>query len=274
MKDPRGLRPLALLVVVAVGFLVLSSVSAPSALASPSSSAVTGSVTGPNVLAIGGSVDIAINGTGGPAFAANGTQVGNLTYYASVEGTSLTGVGVTPAQHAITNHTAETPLLTVGSVAETLTVLVLLSSVYGHQNVSTNLTYTVVVVQPYVVSATIVNPGPSAVLGFSVVINLDGNPVGKVSVPNLGPGKEYNLSFDYATLGLSAGEHTFSISLSNEHGLVTFAGGATSFSQSFYIEGASPNYTLWYVVGGVAFVGVLFIFMTRVAARRRGAIRK
>jgi CARDB len=265
---------------LAVGFALLALVLGASVGAIPTARGaapgvpVTGQVTGPNVVATGGQVHLTINGTGGPAFAANGTLVGNLTYYASIAGTDTSTVSITPATGTITPGHPATATLAAGTIVQVLTVTVLLASVYKTENVSTNLTYTLPVVQPYVLSATIVNAGTTTVLAFPVVVDLDGSPVGSVTVPTLSPGVDYNLSFRYATLGLSSGSHTFTISLESAHGLVTFSNGAVAYSQTFYVAGAATDYTVWYVVGAVAFIGVLFIFMTRVAARRRGALRK
>lgn len=239
-----------------------------------SSNPVTGSVKGPSVLSTQATTHLTLNASGGPAFAANGTQIGNLTYYASIAGSDLTGVSLSPSTNAFVLGKPLSPLLTVGTTPEVLTITVELASVYQKLNETTNLTYTVTVVQPYVLATTIYNPGSTTVLAFTVDIDLDGGLVGNVSVPSITPHGEYNLSFQYPTLGLAAGTHTFTITLANEQGLVTFAGGATSYAKSFYVPGAAPDYTVWYVLGVVAFVGVLFIWMTRVAARRRGAVRK
>ena len=87
-------RPLvgAVLVVVVLGLVLggLASV-VPDARAASSSSSVTGSVQGPHVIAIGGKTTLTLNATGGPAFAANGTLVGNVTNDSSNAGTDHTG---------------------------------------------------------------------------------------------------------------------------------------------------------------------------------------
>ena len=235
---------------------------------------VTASVGGTHLLAVSGHAGYYFNATGGPAYAPNGSRVGNLTYYASIAGANTTGISLNPDQDAIFNGTAPVSTLTVGTVAETLTINVMFSSIYAGANESVNLTYTVNVVQPYLVSAVIEDVSSADVLSFPVIVSLDGAPVGTVTVATLTPDSPYHLSFSYLTLGLSAGWHTFSISLASQHGLVEFSGGATTFSESIYIPGPAPDYTLWYVVGVVAFVGTIFILVTRVAARRRGASRK
>jgi hypothetical protein len=246
----------------------------PSGLAPAASTPVTASIGGTHLLPANGHAGYFFNATGGPAYAANGSRVGNLTYYANIAAVNTTGVTLNPDQDSIFNGTAPVSTLTVGAVAETLTIHVMFSSIYQGANESVNLTYTVNVVLPYVVSATIEDVSSSDVLSFPVVVSLDGAPVGTVTVATLTPNTPFHLSFSYLTLGLSAGWHTFSISLASQHGLVAFAGGATTFSESIYIPGPAPDYTLWYVVGIVAFVGTIFILVTRVAARRRGANRK
>ena len=263
----------SLLVLVGVALAVLVLPALPGAHAA-TANPVSGSVSGPGVVATQGNVSVRINATGGPAVAANGTLVGNLTYYASVSGTNLTGVSISPTTARLEAGVPYSAVLTAGGTAERLTVTVMVSSVLGTQNVSNNFSYSVPVVRPYVLSATIVNTGSVAALGFPLVVRLDGYAVGTVRVPTIPVGGQYNLSFEYPTLGLAAGDHTFSISLANAHGLLRFPGGATTYSVTFYVAGPAPSYTLYYALGIVAVVGVVFIYMTRVAARRRGAVRK
>jgi hypothetical protein len=235
---------------------------------------LVGNITGPTVLGYNTNKYYTINGTGGPAYAANGTLIGNVTYFASVTGENLTGVSITPSESAITNVSGHPTLLAVGNIAEVLTIVVEVSSTYQAENDSINLTYVVTVVQPYTLTVTLVSNSASTILGFPLTVALDGTPVGTIHVPSLTAGETYPATFSYATLSLGAGTHTFTVSLVNEHGLVTFQGGATSFSASFYIPGPPPDYTLWYVAGAVAFFGAIFIFVTRVAARRRNPARK
>jgi hypothetical protein len=240
----------------------------------PATTPVTGNITGKNVLAISGAAYYVINGTGGPAFAANGTQVGNFTYYASVAAANTSGISITPSEGVIDNFTGVKAQLTVGTIPETLTIVVLFASVYQTANQSTNVTYTVTVVQPYVLTLNLISTSSSTIEGFILNVFLDGTPVGTLSIPSLTAKQSYTATFQYATLGLSPGEHTFTVSLTNEHGLVTFQGGGSSYSETFWVPGNAPDYTLWYIAGAVAFFGALFILVTRVAARRRNPSKK
>lgn len=273
MKVGRTIAVVALLCLASV--LGLGATGMASAHPGPSSSTVVkGNVSGITVLAYHGGASYFINASGGPAFAANGTLVGNLTYYASVTAQNLTGLAIYPAKATFTGSTPQVTHLTVGTVSEVVAIVVEIASVYRTANVSTNLTYSVNVVQPYVLSMSLVSDSSSTILAFVLTVDLDGAPVGTLSVPSLTAKQSYTATFQYATTGLSPGTHTFTVSLANEHGLVTFAGGATTYSESFYVPGPPPDYTLWYVAGAVAFFGAIFIFVTRVAARRRAPARK
>ncbi len=269
-------RPLAVLLVVlflSAAFAALP-LSAPSARASSSSHPVSGSITGKTVLAYNGAAEYTINGTGGPALAANGTITGNLSYYLRLSGANLTGVSIAPSSGRILTNITSQVDLTVSNVSEVITIYVLLASVLNTSNESTNLTLQVTVVQPYVLSTTLYNLGNSSITSFPIVVNLDGVPVGNVSVPTMLPRATYHFVFKYATVGLGAGTHTFTLFLTTVHGLVRFANGTTVYSVSFSIPEPPPSDTLWYVSGAVAFLGALFIFGARVGARRRGTSKK
>jgi hypothetical protein len=253
--------------------LVALPVGAPGARAA-ASAPVTGSIVGKSVLGFDTSSSYTINGTGGPAVAANGTIVGNLSFYVSVVGVNTTGVSVAPSTGKVLTGIPGTVDLTVSNVSEVLTLNVLLASTLNASNASTNFSIQVAIVQPYVLSTTIYNLSNATVASFVVLVDLDGAPVGNVSVPTMTPKSTYHFEFKYAVTGLSTGSHTFAVYLTTVHGLVRFANGTTVYTVTFTIPGPAPNYTLWYVAGVAAFLGALFIFGAFVGARRRGTSKK
>jgi len=274
-RRPVVLALAVFMLLLVPGFLAAATLaSAPARAASASSPPVTGSITGPTLVPINSTTQYHIAGWGGPGVAANGSLIGNVKYFSNPVGPNLTGVSISPPTANFTSNRSIAVNLVVATAAETLTLDIEVSSTYNGRNESTNFTYTVHVVVPYEISATIVNPTSSTVSGFPVYITLDGSVIGEVNVSSLLAGAKYQLTFRYATLGLSSGEHTFAISLVQEHGLVTFANGQSVYTESVYVTGPAPSYTLWYVAGIVAFFGAIFIFLTRVAARRRGATRR
>ncbi len=270
------LAVLALLLVGTVATVALAAPTprTPGLALTTSSTPVNGTIQGPTVLGISGSGGYYINGSGGPAYASDGTKVGNLSYYVNVVGTNTTGVIFSPTRNNITDGVSPMANLTVNAIVQILTIDVMISSTYNGTNASINFTYTVHVVQPYLLTATLFDRSIADLMAFTLNISLDGTSVGNVTVPSMTAGGTYHLNFSYVTLGLSPGWHTFTISLVPERGLVTFANGSLVFSESFYVAPAPTNYELWYIAGVVAFFGVLFIWLTRVAARRRGVARR
>ena len=241
------------------------------ALGAPSP--VTGTISGPAFVGTSLRGVYVVTGSGGPAEAANGTIVGIYSYRANVSAANTTGTSVSPTSGVLINQSVSLTFF-APPVPETVTLTVEITSGAMGKNQSTNITYSIAIVQPYRLTATLVVASASGVLAFSLVVFLDGAIVGSVSVPGLTGGQSYPVNFTYVTAGLSAGWHSFSISLAKEHGLVTFPGGLQEYIQSFYVAGPTTDYTIWYVAGAVAFFGAIFIFLPRVAARRRGRTKK
>lgn len=274
-----GARPLAaLLLVLALiaGPLALVGGSLPARGAASNYAPLTGSVQGPGLVAISGHAQYLVSATGGPAEAANGTQVGIYSYTASLGGLPVgnkTGAIITPASGVLVK--GEVNLTFVApNISATVTIFVDVTSSFSGTNISQNFSTVVHVIQPYRLQTTLVVASASSVAAFTVTVTLDGTPVGTVSVPTLTGGATYPLNFSYVTSGLSAGWHTFAISLSQEHGLVTFSSGQEQFASSFYVPGPAPDYTPWYLAGTSAFVGAILILTMRVGARRRGRSKK
>ncbi|MFZ0699651.1 MAG: hypothetical protein WAN74_05635 [Thermoplasmata archaeon] len=261
----------------AIGF-VGGAVATPTAAAPPASpsatnaasTSLTGSITGPTVLAYNATEFYTLNATGGPAFSSSGVMVGNITYYIALGATNLTGVSMSPTQGAIVNSTAQFSSLTVSNISETVTIHVMISSVYLTENQSINLTYDVLIVKPYALTVNLTAGPNSTVLSFLIDIYLDGIYAGDYKVPTLTPSEVYTISWAYASAPLSSGTHTFTLAIpTGDKGLVTFPNGQSSYSYSFYITGPAPDYTLWIVLGVLAFVAVAFISLILVGGRRR-----
>ncbi|MFZ1024176.1 MAG: CARDB domain-containing protein [Thermoplasmata archaeon] len=271
-RTTRMSRGLALLMVAVMVAGAWSALSVPAVRGATTSAPLVASVHGPTYFGTGGHGRYQINASGGPAQEANGTYVGQYNFTVAPQASNTTNVVVSPSDGILENGSFNFTL-NANNVSQTITLVVQVSSVYQGKNETTNVSTSVQIVTPYKVSAVVIASGSASVLSFSLQVLLDGQAVGSVSIPQLTPGENYTFTFSYVTLGLSSGWHTFSISLGAENGLVTFAGGALSYAQSFYIPGAPPDYTIWYIAGAFAFFGAIFIFISRVAARRRGTAR-
>lgn len=272
----RPVRPNAALLVVLVAALALPGLSAltPAARAAATYPPLVTHLSGPTTVGTLLSLNYTITVSGGPATALNGTVVGSYTYKTSFTALNRTGIvwGTSP-QGVILNGSINLRF-TAGNVTEAVTLGVLITSTFQGQNQTQNATLLIDIVQPYVLVTTLDVGSGAGVSRFYLEIDLDGSAVGQVQVPTLTAGSTYPVDFRYVNTDLAPGWHTFSVSLTNLHGLVTFPGGAQSFSQSFYVSGPPADNTLWYVTGIVAFVGAIVIWSSRVSARRRGKAKK
>ncbi len=276
---PRSLAPLVALAVLAL-LLLAPALAAPAGAAAPAAvvpasstspvTPVTGNLTGPKLVATSSNGTFYLNVTGGPAVIDGGFE-GTINWTANVTASNTSGVVVSPDNGSITNATSQPVHLTVstGQLVESVTLVVHAISSLGTSNATGNFSFVFRVAVPYTVRATLVAGPEATVLPFNVTVALDGKYVGTVTVPKLKPNGTYALAYPYPTLGLSSGYHTFTLTIENPHGLVTFGNGRTVETTTFYIAPAAPNDAIWYVAGAVAFIGVLFIYATRVAARRR-----
>ncbi len=270
---PRlGGSTFALVVAVALPAIVLAGMIGSAAGAAATYPPLTGKITGSNVVGEGLIQNYNVTGTGGPAYGLNGTEIGTLSYEASVTGTNTTGVLISPSAGVLTNGSALLQL-TANNITQSIVITVALTSGYNGTNVTTNLTYSVQIVQPYTLHAQLDVESALGTQPFNLTVLLDGRPVGQVAIPTLTGHSTYAVVFSYVDQSLGPGTHTFSISLANQHGLVLFSNGATVYSQSFYVAGPPTNFTAWYLVGGATCVAAIFIFLTASGARRRGRKR-
>jgi hypothetical protein len=226
------------------------------------------SISGPTLLGTSQAATYPMTAGGGPGYGFNGTLIGTLSFTASVAGQNTTNVLVTPSAGVFVNGSANLSL-TASNLTETLVLSVEVTSGYDGTNATENLTYTVTVIQPYIFSATVVDDSSYGTAPFNLTVQLDGATVGRVKVPGLLADSSTQVSYDYVSNSLSSGWHTFSVSLAQQHGLITFANGQTQYSVSFYVAGPAPNDTLYYISGVVVFAVVAFILLTSVGARRR-----
>lgn len=254
-----------LLVALALAVMLLA-VGVPAQAAN--SSPITETTTGPSVVGRALTATYEINATGGPAVAANGSLVGSLSYNATLSGGNISGASVTPANGPIL-PAGTAVKFTAPNVTESLTLRVEITSKFGTASVFSNFTTSISIVQPFVLSGTLV-VGATTVDGFNMTVAVDGRSVGHVTVPTIRAGQSYAFSFDYVPESIAPGWHTMSVSLAPEHGLVTFQGGLSRLSVQFYVMGAPPDYALDFALGIAAFAVAVFIWGSVVGARRRG----
>lgn len=257
-----------LLALLALAVLLLAPVGPWSPVSRAGADAVTGQIQGASSVGVALQSTYFVTATGGPAIAANGTQVGILSYKSSFSAVNTTGIAFTPTSGVLVNGSV-TLEFTAPNVTESVTLYVLVNSTLANTSTTTNLSDTIQIVQPFRFNANLQVGSSAGVAAFSLTVLLDGAPVGAIKVPSLSAGAAYPISFPYVPAGgLSAGWHTFSVSLAQEHGLVTFPGGLTAYSSSFYVAGPAPDYTIYYLTGITLVLVVIVIYSTLTGRRR------
>ena len=241
---------------------------APPAHAAASYPPITGTISGATTVGRTLQATYLVNGTGGPAVSASGVTVGNITFNATLSGNNVSSASIAPPTGILVKGEV-TLRFTAPNVSEVVTLRVELTSSYHGQNASSNLTFAINVVQPYVLSGTLV-AGATSVTGFNMTVSVDGTPVGQIAVPTISANGSYHFSYNYVPQSLGAGWHTIAVSVAPQHGLVSFQGGIQELSVQFYVMGPSPDYVLDVGVGVVAFAAAVFIWGSVVGARRRG----
>lgn len=276
MSPLRGGHGHRAAVLLALGLLVVSGGSvalleAGSARAT-SYPALSASVTGPTSVGTSLTYNYTLTAEGGPAYGFNGTQIGTMSFSASVIGLNTTGVTLNPTAGVLINGSHSLSLAT-SNLTQTLTLNIEVTSGLNGKNDSTNVSYTITVILPYTLTASLEVASNQGTSPFDVIVLLDGTPVGSVPVPSLTGHATYEIRYSYVNPSLAGGWHTFALSLANAHGLVVFSNGATQYTQSFYVATAPTSNTLWYVAGAFAFVLAIFISITLFGNRRRGRKR-
>jgi hypothetical protein len=266
-SESRTLRSLACVALLLMMGVVGLTLPAP-AHAAASYPAITGNITGPSVVGRSLQVQYTVYGSGGPAVAANGTMVGNITYNATLSGNNVTTASIQPTPGVLVDGSVILRF-TAPNLTEAVTISVNLTSSYGGANASKTISKVVQIEAPYVLSGLLV-AGPTTVAGFNMTVTVDGVPVGQVVVPSIGANGSYRFSFNYVPQSVAPGWHTMAVSLAPEHGLVTFTGGLSELSVRFFITSPPPNYALDVGVGVAAFAVAVFIWGSVVGARRRG----
>lgn len=273
----RPAAGLVLLLAVSFGLLLLPGVAPAAPLRVAASQGnfppLSAEIHGPTTIGYGMTDNYTVTATGGPAQAVNGTIVGSYTYKRFFTAANTTGVNWGQSEGVLNNGSITLALKAPGTT-ETLTLAALITSTYHGTNATLNVTLAVSVIQPYLVATTLLVGGGASVQAFYLTIALDSVAVGNVRIPTLTAGTSYPVNFSYVNPSLAPGWHTFSISLLAEHGLVTFPGGAQSYTSTFYVTPPPTDYTLWYVTGATAFLGAIVIFSMRVGARRRAKPKK
>lgn len=159
--------------------------------------------------------------------------------------------------------------ITAPSMPQTLKILLLSAGIGNGTRISYSKTFSLTVVSPVVMNATIQNPTGAALNNVTVTFSLNNNNVTTMTISQIAPYSSKTISaktpFTYL---LHNGVNTETIYVNNT--ALTVNGQKATYSYSFYY-GPHPNYTWIYYIAAV--VVVFMVFLVFSAGRRMPARR-
>lgn len=222
------------------------------------------SVTGPTVIGKGETAQYLVEAVGGPAEVSGG----NYSYKASIMGPNTEDAYVLPTTgKSVTGRF----YLNVTARGEVSSVILRVNVTSSSQTESVNKTvyYRITVVEPVTIVANIENGGNAQVNGLPVTIYADGKPIYSTNV-TIAPGATYTLRYNWTDPELESGEHVITIILDPEQEFVTFEGGGTTYTMTFYY--GKEDFGTWNIL--LAVLSGLLIFLTYSFYRRPTRRRK
>lgn len=222
-------------------------------------------VSGPGALAPGQIAQYNLTITGGPT--SNVTYA--VDYYLS--GTNTTGGSPLRASpgRASGNRTTYKMNVTAPTLEQTITLTVdVVASPKSGGSENTTTTFAITVIKALVLSATFHNSGTTAAVNVTIQWYIDGGLVGTTVLARIAPNSDATVTFSYLPAGLSAGQHTLTVSADLDHdNVINPARGEVVTSTIFYNQIQQPP-TGWAILLGI---GIFIpVFLGVVAWRRRG----
>lgn len=221
------------------------------------------SLGGPDALAPGAAAKYNLTISGGPSGSVNYT----VSYY--LTGANTTGGSppkATPGTARGTNGTFRLNI-TAPSVEGTVTLVANVSASAGGTAENTTASKLITVIKPIVLTATFHNSSNTVALNVTVRWYIDNVLVGTTTLQQVGANADGTATFDYLPVGLSAGQHTVTVTADLDHdGVIDPARGEVATSSIFY-EQAAPLATGWILLLGMGIF--LPVFIGVVAFRRR-----
>lgn len=247
-------KTVAILSLIFMMVLAASMTAVASAQTSPSS--LSPKVQVPSYVYTGEHFDMYVNNTAGFV---------NYTTTVYFTGDNLTGFAPTNTYHNFSSKNPDFKVpMTAPSATQTLTLMVHttgMTSTGARKSFSS--TYTVKVINPIQLHASISNKNSVAMYNVSVDFYVDNSFVANKTVAKVGPGQNVLVNYTWLAPYLSNGKHTLTVKVNSP--LISVDNQGTSVSSSFYY-GHPPNYDWIYYI--VAAVGVVMFFLAYGAGRR------
>ena len=194
------------------------------------------------------------------------STAGYTNYSVSVyfSGNNLTGFTPTNTFHDFNAKSGDfTVSVTAPSVSQKLLITVVTTAQHGSSTVYSRNTYTVNVVNPITLHASITNTKTVPIYNTTVNFYVDNTYEGNETISEIGSGQTIMVNYTWVNPNLPKGEHTLQVQVNNQFLTVN---GQQSVSTSRFYYGSVPNYNwIFYIV---AVVAIFMIFMVLSAGRK------
>lgn len=186
----------------------------------------------------------------------------SVTIY--IAGDNLSGISPSNTYHNFSSSNPDFKVsLTAPKATQTLTLLVKTTASTGSGLKKSTETYTVKVISPIFLHASLSNRQSVAMYNVTVNFYVDNTYVASKTISKLGAYQTVVVNYTWTAPYLTKGSHTLKVAVNNS--LVSVDNGGTSVTSHFYY-GTPPNFTWIYYIA--AAVGVFMIIMVSGAGRR------
>jgi len=223
-------------------------------------------IVGPDSLGISDKAVYTITVVGGP-----GEEEGGKWRVSA----HLTGKNITDASPTLGdmfNETQETNMfrvnVTAPSISQGLVLNVQGASLLGNESALVDDTYSIAVVDPINLRATVTNPSNSTLKNVLVNFKVDGDLVGSSTIEEIGPFSEGTATFSWITKKVSPGRHELHIEIDLDgDGTIDETRGEALFIENLYGPPEGPDLLVTVLI--VLLVIVILILLPSTIRRKR-----
>ncbi len=221
----------------------------------------------PAYAAKGGIVECVLTVEGGPA----GDSAGNFSYKAEIVGTNTTGSAVNPS-----TGTSETGVFVLnvtmpGSAPQTIKIRINATSkdTSGSASVTAEREFSMKVVDPVVIRATVFNRGPVDAVNVTARIYADSELL-ETRIFNVSANSSELITYNWTFLDIKKGKHEITVTIDDPNNIAEFSDGNNVFSRTIYV-GKQGNPAGAVLTIGIIIMSVLvaLMYMSKPQARKK-----
>jgi hypothetical protein len=264
-----GLRTARALLILAFAFLI----SLPIALVThpihdaAAWSGVSIDLDYPAYAAKGNTIECVVTVEGGPA----GDSAGNFTYTAEITGSNTTGSAIDPSSGTSASGVFVLNVTMPASAPQTIKIRISATSIssVGSVSAAAERNFSMEVVDPVVVRATVFNNGPVDAENVTARFYVDGVLL-ETRIFNVSSNSYEQIEYNWTFLNIRNGKHVITVTVDDPNNIAEFSDGNNVFSKTVYL-GKQGNPAGAVLTIGVIIMSVLvaLMYMSKPQSRRK-----